>query len=209
VCYPGSADEVYLPRVLFTDQPVSTTLTASSGGGCSCVPSASFAGPDGGEALSIGMELCNCCEVCDCIDAGYQASSVREALPPGHYSVDTPAGPRQLSVFDLSSGECNPIEPTGLRIVTPRDDLSTSGPRLTWAVVSGSIDVCCAEPVAGVRELAVGAVGTHLELRSCVTYDCACVGTPHPFETWHSLGELGSGTHMVFAGEHSATFEIP
>ena len=59
----------------------------------------------------------------------------------------------------------------------------------------------------GVVELAVGALGRHLELRSCALdpcdCDCAFPGCePTPFEAWYPLGDL-SGGDIIVAGEHS------
>jgi len=81
-------------------------------------------------------------------------------------------------------------------------------------VVTGAEHYCCAEPMPAVRELDVGARGTHLELRSCSLdpCDCACPDggcEPERFEAWYPLGELASGEHVVTAGEHTVRVRVP
>jgi hypothetical protein len=203
-CSGFVASETRVPRVVFPGQPLSATLTMDAAGGCGCTPSASLTVD--ASTVAVDARLCGCCELCDCIDSGYQASVVVDAPPLGDYTLEDGTG--QIAVRDPTT--CRALEPTSLELVGPRDDLSVAGPRLWWAAVSGEQSVCCVEPIAGVREAAVGAAGIHLELLGCVREDCACVPPgPTPFTTWYALGELPSGVHSVRAGDHEATVTVP
>ena len=193
-------EEVRAPRVLFEGQDLAFSLTQREAVGCSCQPRLRRVPED-----AFTAEICNCCEECLCIDPGYEVAYVgpRVSVPPTVIDgVTLPTEHRDLD-------SCRRTSPTGLRIAPPDDRVLRDGPAIWWAVVSGMETVCCVEPFGGVVELDVGAAGTHLDLYSCVDFDCECVGRPTPFEAWHPLGELAPGGYLIRAGEHEVSFMVP
>lgn len=190
MCRPGDAEEVRHAQVLYPDQPVAATVVSDRGTGCDCDPR--VVGPDDWR-----LELCGCCDECDCIDGGYEASFVGPPLALGEHSIVIPHGVATISVH--AREDCRPLEARGLRIVVPSPSRVIGGPRLVWAVVSGAEALCCATPAPAVDSTGIGPMGEIvLSLASCVTADCFCEPPGEiPFEAWHSLGELSPGTHTV------------
>jgi hypothetical protein len=203
-CRSAPAEGARHARVLFEDQTFAATVTAHGGGSCGCAPRVA---PIDRHAISLELELCDCCDACECIDPGYEASLIEPPLPIGRHEIVIPHG---VATIDVTTRDrCRSNEPTGLRIVAPDPSRLQGSPRLTWAVVSGIETLCCVAPAPAVGE-SIGPGGERaLSLYSCVQEDCDCVGSPVESEAWHSLGELGPGTHVIRAGAHSATIEIP
>lgn len=204
MCRPAPSPDTRMPRVLLEGQPLSMTSTSVESSGCGCTPGIERSGP-----LSWSMRLCDCCEVCLCVDPGYEASAVYEAPGLGEHAVSVPGGDRPLRVAELS--ETGVTEPVALEIVGPSSDMVQGGPRLWWARVTGEELVCCVEPQLVARQ--IGRSGNHIELelrsyRPLVDCDCEPPG-PTRADAWFSLGELSSGTYTVSAGSLAETFEVP
>ncbi|MDQ3033143.1 MAG: hypothetical protein M3Y87_12055 [Myxococcota bacterium] len=194
MCRSVSADETRVPRVLFDDQPLAATLIERDEVSCSCTPAARL---QRSPELALGMELCECCDECDCIDGGYEASVVSDVLPVGTHTLSLPRGPHTVQV--TTRDRCRALAPTGLRIVAP-GPLVRAGPAIHWAVISGTERLCCMPPAPAVDE-GIGPAGERaLSLRTCVESDCECIGAEVPFEAWHPLIDLAPGTHVVRAG---------
>jgi hypothetical protein len=204
MCRTATISTLRMPRVLYDDQPLVVTVRAPSDGGCGCEPSLGALDP--GDAR-IAPVLCDCCDMCDCIDPGYEVSAVGPRWPVGAHTLAAGAEPRPLLV--TTRDRTRPLEPTGLRVEVPSDAVRSAGPTVHWAVISTSITVCCAEPVAAVDE-GIGPAGELvLTLGNAVQEDCACVGDPHPLEVWWPLVDLPSGERVVRAGSFETTVRVP
>lgn len=202
-CHGEAVSEAIVPRTLLPDQPLTMTLRSTEVGGCSCRPRIAETGP-----LSYGMEACDCCDLCACIDFGYEVGRVGSTLPVGDHDVVVGDEPRTVSVRDRSS--CREATPLSLRIEPPRTDLISGGERIYWAVIETEESVCCVPPLVAVDQLEVGAAGTHLQALSCSDPDpCDCVGVPTRVESWYPLGSLGPGGYTVHAGDFEETFTVP
>jgi len=206
-CFLHTTDEVFAPTVVFDGQPLTITMRTAVAGGCDCQPEVLVSDP-----FNYDLAMCDCCEACRCIDQGYEVTWVG-STPPGALDHTIFVVGEERTVYERDPGRCHRLEPTGLWIEPPRDDYTRTGPRTWWAVVSGEEFLCCASPMPGVTELAVGALGRHLELRSCALDPCDCdcgPGAPgcEPtrFEAWYPLGDL-SGGEVVVAGSHRVTVE--
>lgn len=201
VLAPG---ELLAPEHILMDQPYAVTITSEGGGGCGCTPRVI-----GADVLSYALELCDCCEVCDCIDPGYQASHVRPPLPPGEHIVDGPDGPVAVTVH--SPLECNEIVATAIRVYRPRLDLVQGSPSLTWVFVEGTEEICCEPPVPVVARLDTTGPGIALSLQSCADETlCICSETTLVSTgAWFNLGELPSGEHIVRAGGAVTSIVVP
>lgn len=199
---PFAGTDFRAPAHLFEGQPYPVTLTSEPASGCSCSPRVA------GDATSFALELCDCCDECECVDSGYQASAVRDPLPLGAHAIVFPHGAGSVTVHDRAA--CRSIEATAVTIVPPRRDLILGGPALTWARVEGEDWVCCATPQAVVEQAdTTGPGGIALMLSSCVYEDCDCVpGAPTATSAWFSLGELAPGAYSVRVGDIATTFTV-
>ena len=197
-CRPGAADDARFSRYLYSDQSFAATVRATTFGGCGCQPRLSSATPASLDLASVS--LCDCCDVCDCIDGGYEVSIDLGALPLGDHTVVIPHGVATTTV--VARGTTRPIDPpTSLRIVPPDASVVSAGPPIWWAVVGGAETVCCVEP-APVVDRGIGPAGEIvLSVASANTTDCECVGAPVAFEAWFPLLDLTPGEHVVRAGD--------
>ena len=197
MCRPLVPSSIRAQRVLFDGQQLGFSMVQEDTS-CGCQPRLSRAPED-----AFVAELCNCCDDCFCIDAPYAVSYLGDPVDAPPTTVNGVALPTEHRAID----SCFRVEPTGLRVEAPESPVTRDGPAIWWAVVSGVQDVCCVEPFGGVNELIVGAIGRHLELRSCVDFDCDCVGRPQPFEAWYPLGEYApGGGDLVRAGSFEVSF---
>ncbi|MDH5494048.1 MAG: hypothetical protein OEY14_19010, partial [Myxococcales bacterium] len=139
ICGLSAADEIRMPRTLLRGQPLAISILERSFPGCSCQPSLIGSFP------VYDLQLCECCEDCDCLDAGYEATRV-ESLPmaPPDQILGVAGRERPLSIRDRAS--CHRLAPTGLRIVPPAPTLVHGGPPIWWAVLRGEEILCCADP---------------------------------------------------------------
>lgn len=201
MCRPAMIREVRATRVLYEDQPFVVTVQAPPDGGCSCDPELAPLTP---ASPTIAASLCDCCDTCDCIDPGYEISAVGSTWPLGEHVIATRGGPEQRLLV-TSRDRTFPLEPTGLRALTPSDAVRTAGPEVRWVAIGATVSVCCVEPVVAVDE-GVGPSGEIvLSLESAWQEDCACVGEPMPIEVWWPLVSLPSGEHVVRAGDFITT----
>jgi hypothetical protein len=182
-----------------------TQLQHGAFGGCDCMPRIS----DSGGSLSFGLELCACCDECDCVDPGYEASREVGPLPSGIYEVVIPEGlPTLIQV--VAPGSCDSMPIADVRVVGPDEMLVHGGPRLWWARVVFEQSLCCSAPAPAVEQ-GIGPTGEIvLSLASCIREDCLCDPPPPMLhQTWHSLGELDPGTYSLVAGSRRTTFTVP
>jgi hypothetical protein len=75
--------------------------------------------------------------------------------------------------------------------------------------VTGSSIVCCIDPTPAIEQRRGPPTVIELGALFCSNVDCACVGTPHAYEAWHSLGVLDPGSYTVQIGDLSHTFDAP
>lgn len=203
-CVPASVDDVRMPRGLYDDQALTTTLLAPGTGGCGCDPTATVPTPSDPSA---SLSLCSCCWSCDCFDLGYETTSVGGVFPIGEHVVTTPLGPRELFVTTRAGASSR--EPIGLRVVAPSEERLVSGPRTHWAVVTTIEHPCCVEPVLLVEEVR-GPPSEHVLLTSAANLDdCACIGEPTEVEGWYPIVDLASGTHRFRAGAQVVEVVVP
>ena len=203
----GADADLLMPEHVLEGQAIPITLTEEDVLSCGCAPGVALAGVDGRFAL--GLELCECCEECECVDPGYQASRILEPPPLGQYSF-VRAGGSEASLVVHPAAACRVIEPLSVEVEAPRDDLYTSGPRLHWLRVRGEEWVCCA-PTAGVLEpLPAGEHDLAFALRSCVEIDCDCEPAgPTPLEARFALADLAPGRYVIQIGASVTTFTVP
>ncbi len=203
-CSRHTPDSAIVPRVRFADQPFVASILSSSAGGCGCQPRASWPDPRGG----IDFSLCSCCEMCDCIDPGYEVGVVSPQLPLGDHDIVIPHGVAPYTVV-ASADHCAPAESITALALRDAPAHVEGGARVDWLVVRGQSRRCCTEPLPAVRE-GVGPSGEiALSLHDCVTEDCECVGGLVDFEALHPLVDLPSGRHRVRAGGHTLDIDVP
>lgn len=196
-CRTATPREVRLPRVLYEDQSLGVTMIAE-GAGCGCRASIAH----DRAASTLAFELCDCCELCECVDLGYEVSSLEPAGAIGDRTIDTPLGPRPLHVASRDDVGFA-LEPTGLRAIPVSDAISTFGVELRWVVVETTVSVCCVEPLVAIDEEVDAAGVLHLEPRQLAQDDCPCVGEPQTLELWWPV-RAGAGL-VVQAGAHQIT----
>jgi hypothetical protein len=157
----------------------------------------------------VSLGLCGCCEACECIDAGYEASAVFDRVAVGDHSIELDFG-RAVPLAVRERDRCHPVAATGISVVGPDDTLRVGGPRLWWARIQGNEWLCCVDPLPVVDEVRGAPDAIALELASCVETDCDCEPkSATPFVAWHSLGELAPGTYEVRVGTRSTSFTVP
>jgi hypothetical protein len=203
LCDPFAATEVRGATVLYPDQPLGVTVRSlDARGRCGCRPALRDQGPG-----LVGLELCDCCEDCDCIDFGYEAGWMSDPRPVGAHHLAF--GGVAHDVLVVRPESCAPRVAGGLDIVGPEADLAQGGRPLWWAYVRGTEMLCCAEPAPAIRHERGPDGSFDLELASCVMADCACVGSPVPYGAWHLLGELTRGSYVVRIDGLEQRFEVP
>lgn len=204
-CSPGAAEEARYPRHIYEDQTFAATVIAPSGG-CGCTPRLDAVTPSSLDLTAVS--LCDCCDACDCIDFGYELNVEVDPLTVGEHPVVVPHGAGTVTVVERFA--THPMEaPSGVRIASAEEGRTTSGPRIDWAVVTGTEVVCCVPP-APVFNIGVGPDGAILlEVASANLFDCDCIGSPTPYEAFVPLVDLPSGSHDVLAGTATATFVVP
>ncbi|HJL18563.1 MAG TPA: hypothetical protein RMH99_23080 [Sandaracinaceae bacterium LLY-WYZ-13_1] len=199
-CEPTATEIRQAPTVLFDDQPMGATMRAVETPGCGCMPRVREV-PD-----AVELALCNCCEECLCIDAGYEGGWTTEPHPVGEHTFFV--GGNALDVRVVERDRCHPTEATGLEVVGPDPHLDQAGEELWWAVVRGTETLCCVPPAPAVEHEREGGA-FDLSVHSCVELDCACVGEPVDYEAAHLLGELEPGTYTVRIDGFEETFTVP
>jgi len=206
-CRPLPTTDVRMPRAIFSDQELPISLISRLGDGCGCTPRQM--GTVGDPAATLGMELCDCCDACACVDGGYEASVVHRAPPLGTQTVNIDGlMPSYVSVMERSACRGD-MRPTAVRVELPTGSVH-SGPRLTWLVVTGEETVCCVEPFYVVESRRTGDF-FEVDLNYCPPeLDCDCVPPgPTSFEAWHALGELAPGGYSAIVGGEALSFTVP
>jgi hypothetical protein len=198
MCVPGEIDELRMPAVLLAGDPLPMSFLAG-GRGCGCGYRVERTG-----ALSYAAERCDCCEVCECVDDGYETAIEEPPLELGGHTVVAGGISRRVSVFERSS--CRDASfVSDLRIEPPRYDSAGN----YWAVVGGVEGVCCVDPTPTIQPTRVGASGViALEALFCADADCACVPKPQSYEAWHNLGPLEPGSYQVRIRDITRTFDV-
>lgn len=205
MCTRANVSETRMPLFLYADQAFAATLVSYPTGECGCTPEV--------PAISTTMndlhlELCSCCLACDCVGSpGYEASTVGPVLPLGITSLSIPHGAASVTVVARGSGHDVPV--TGLRVVGPDPTHTRGGPALWWVAVSGTDALCCVSPEPLVDHTTGASGEIDLAVTSAAIDPCGCIGSPQPFEAWHSLGELAPGSYTLVAAGLRATFTVP
>lgn len=202
-CRATPVERYLLAEILFDDQALAVTARAPSGG-CGCAPRFASSDP---AMPDLSLELCGCCEECECIDGGYEVGYLGATFPVGTHELATAPGATSFEV--VSRDACRPMEPTAIVVVSPDPSLRQAGPRIDWIVLEGVERVCCVPPQAAI-DRGIGPAGEiALTMYDCVRADCDCVGTEQPVRALHALVDLPPGRHTVRAGTLSATLEVP
>jgi hypothetical protein len=203
-CMPTDATETRMPLFLFDTQRFAATVVRAPSSECQCTPQI----PPVLATQSVSMQLCGCCEACDCSGGAYEASVENVSLPRGTTRLTIAGGTADVAV--LAPGVDHPVtQVTSLSVVGPDPTRTRSGPALWWLRVEGTEDLCCVQP----RPLVVdepGAAGEiAIRVTSAANDPCNCAGTPQRFTAWHSLGELAPGDYHVRGGSMAASFTVP
>lgn len=162
-CEPFRASEVRGPAILYPDQPLAVTVRSlDAAGHCGCQPVLSDPGIPG----IVDVELCACCQDCDCIDLGYEAGWMSDPRPVGEHHFNFGSVGYDVRVVPPES--CSPRTAEGLTIVGPDPALRQGDRALWWAYVRGTETLCCVEPAPAIRHERGPDGGFDLELASCV-----------------------------------------
>jgi hypothetical protein len=206
MCRPSGVTEVRVREVVTELELVTVTAIERGGGSCGCTPELVWDG-----ALGHSLELCGCCDACDCIDPGYEASTIFYGPAEGDYTITVAGTERALAVRPLSRCGATPPTPTAIRIVPPDPTLVLGGDRVWWAAITAEEWLCCAAPLPLVSpSVSLPERTIDLTLRSCVELDCECVPkAPTTFETWMPLGILPPGSWTLTLGAIVETFDVP
>jgi hypothetical protein len=199
---PATATSFRAAHHLLQGQPLSATLTSPEGAGCGCDPRATVSGS------SFALELCDCCDDCECVDPGYQSSVVvGDPWPLGEHLLTVPHGVHDLTVHPRSA--CHPVTAGDVEAFPPDTSLIVTGPRLTWARVIVEECLCCATPAPAFEQTVLADGTIQLTALSCAPDPCDCDPcSPQRAEAWHSLGELAPGTYALTAGAAATTFVV-
>lgn len=205
-CSVANATETRMPRFLHEGQPFAATIHAISGE-CGCtaaIPPILF-------SHSLRMELCSCCQACDCVGGSYEASIDSVSLPVGSTTLSIPHGSASVVVVPATTVE-HSVVVTNLRVVGPDHASPGGGPPLWWVEVTGTDALCCATPMPLVD---VDPMANHftsgiaLAATSAAQDPCACLGRPMPFTAWHSLGVLPADHYTLTINGVTTTFSTP
>ncbi|MBX7194719.1 MAG: hypothetical protein K1X94_21870 [Sandaracinaceae bacterium] len=202
LCHTLTPTEVRTPRVLLDDQRLAVT-TFAAGAGCGCSPRVQLTGS---ARTTVVLEACDCCEECECVDPGYEAST-RDGGPlsVGTHVIDTALGPRALLVTTREQSVEVPAE--GLSLAPVSDAVLVGGLELRWLSVQTTVSVCCVEPLVAL-DAAYDSEGVLvLTPRQVLQEDCACLGEPTNVTAWWPL-EVGSGV-VVRAGAREIVIPGP
>lgn len=208
-CRAGDIDSLRMTQLIFDDQLFVASAQAPGTGSCGCRPS--FRGT--GSPLDLRrIELCGCCDECDCIDSGYDVGFVGGTYPVGTHDVLVPSNvvPGGMTSFEVTSRErCVPLEPAALDTLVPMGGYTPGGPRVHWAAVEGTPRACCTLPRLAVDAAPSPTGELVLTLYDCTNDDCDCPGTPRPGRALYPLIDLPPGRHILRAGAHTATLDLP
>jgi hypothetical protein len=184
-CRPLRVDELRAPRVRLPGQSFGFVARGDSGS-CGCSPRLDEAGPG-----DFRVELCGCCDACDCVDPPVEVAHLgewpRDTLKVNEATVDLTVG-----------GECrDPAPDMAYTVAAPSWAARRVGPAL-WmlhAVGTSPYAECCG-PRSAVEVTRAGPREFRASLRDC-TPPCRCAGPPGRLEAWAPLGELAPGRYSV------------
>ena len=196
-CRPLPVDEVRAPEVLFPGQTFGLTAWAASAG-CGCMPGLTPS------ASGFDAQLCDCCDMCDCVDQPYEVGHL--GAPPAASPFEVGGVTVEVERRELAS--CREVE-AALEVVPPRDDVRRGGPAIWWVRMRGESPYAeCCGALAGIERSASGREH-RVALRDC-TPACRCAGPPAQLDAWLPLGELEPGTHRVIApGAEAIVVNVP
>ncbi len=195
-CSVQVADEVRVANAVYCDQSLDLTLHLDNAGGCGCTVTPS----DSPSGITNNVSVCDCCDLCDCIDGVAETSVVRPAMPCTSQPTEVHIAGRTVWVVSRPATAPATLVPTitSARVLPPR---STSGPRLWWLHVQGSIPRCASSGTLTCISQQVMPNGLEQRIEvypnDCSQFDCDGPMHPEPIDTWHSLGELASGTYTI------------
>jgi hypothetical protein len=208
-CRASMVRTVLAPTVLFAGQPLGLTVNAP-GLGCSC---ALELRPNGlSSARGFDPQLCNCCRDCECVDESYTASVLLGSPRSGQSDLAV-TGSERRRVFVLDSPrQCEAVSVRVRTVLVQAPEGRTTGPRLHWAIVSGTHRICCDGGVGFVDSMQRNTIT--LEPQSCETVGCAMACPPiaqrpeRPFTSAHLLGGLPNGEYRLSVGGTTVTFTV-
>lgn len=198
------------PSVLLTDQELTVTITAAAGGGCACTPELTESG--GPFTRDYSLMACDCCEVCGCIDFGYEASASFGSKPEGTHELTVAGATHILDVRqrDFCFGGTDFVRTSSVSIISPSAGYTGGGERVHWARVSGTAERCCGSteaPKVALDDVRSSPERTQLEALLCDLPPCGC-GESAPYEAYHALVDLAPGEHTLLLGDSTTTFTV-
>lgn len=206
-CRPTPVDVVRHTATVVEGDPATITLLSTEVSGCSCTPG--LVASDGRDGVHLGLQVCDCCEPCLCIDPGYEGTA-SWGLDAGDHRFWVPDARGFVDVAVVPGRLCfDGVAVTGVE-VEPRGGWIPEGPRAHWVRVTGTIETCCPDdPKVALRAAPTGGFDHALEALHCDRCPIDCfVPETAPFEAWAPLLEVPAGEHVVTVGDVAATFEV-
>lgn len=208
-CTEVPSDEIRIASALYCDQTLDVTLHQTAGPGCGCTVTA----VEASGTLTGELSVCNCCDLCDCIDGVVEASVSHPPTPCAGMPIEQRVAGRSVWIVPPPTSAPATLIPTitSAMVVAPR---STSGPALWWVHLQGTVQRCASSgTLVCVRDQRMPATGeTQLDLfaSDCSMFDCDGPVHAEPFDTWHSLGELSPGAYrLAVPGLMDTLFSVP
>ncbi len=207
-CVEMATAEMIAPSLLFEGQAFGVTLRSNVPGPCGCRAELSVASV--GPSRQLTMQRCSCCEDCDCLATGFEASALFGQSAVGQVELDPsrPIGSVQVHTR-LNAMGCRPAVVNTIEIIRPTESAQHSALRLYWARLTGTHRNCCMAKVGFVDRR----VGDDFELepKSCDTAGCEeCMArVDEPFTSDFLLGSLAPGTYRVAVSNHVSEFTVP
>lgn len=192
VCVPITPTRILAPLAVTTAQSIEMTALVDDPGRCSCEPQLG-----NGVESNFSLSVCNCCDLCECIDRGYEAGSEVIAPPEleeGALTIFVEGASADVTV--RADQEYGTATPTQLEIVETNGYRQT-GAHYTWLSVQGEFRLCCVEPVPIVVQESFSDGTFNLRLEDASLDPCDCIGELSAFETFVNLGELAPGDYTA------------
>lgn len=197
MCLPIREDAIIAPRVRLVGEDIPVLLESTDTHGCGCTPRARLLDPEG-RGPNYAFEVC-ACGLEPCVDPGYQASFVAApSLVPEQRQFYAEGG--RVAVEVRAEATCSPVPGSAdvtidtLRHIAPNEALfGTPG---NWIAIQGHELRCCGQPLLAVVPSDVGP--NTFGMVECELDPCDC-SIPHrvDFTTYHYLGELSPGPHVI------------
>lgn len=205
-CRPAPVNEARWTETLLPGQAATATLRATEVSTCSCRPERVV-----GPGLALGLELCDCCDECDCIDPGYEGTARFEGLEEGDHTLALAGLFAPVPVTVAPQDRCFAGATVDVIRVDGPEPRFTAGPRAHWVRLEGTVATCCpgdrpkvaVRPAPGIPEVIA------LEVLHCDLCDLLCADPePTRYVTGYPLLDLPVGEHRIVAGGEEATFEV-